>query len=599
MTTDRRMSPSARRRARSQAAGGSDPALIAFFSMEVAIDDAMPTFSGGLGVLAGDFLRSAADLSLPLIGVTLMYRKGYFTQSLDDAGRQTEAPVGWSPEAVLEPLGPRTTVEVNGREVGIKAWRRVVEGVSGARASLYLLDTDLEENAPADREITDRLYGGDQGHRLRQEIVLGVGGLAMLEALGYRASIFHMNEGHCSLLTLGLLESEMAASSDRRSDPTDDDVEAVRARCKFTTHTPVAAGHDRFPVDLVRSVLGPRRSELLSKIGCLEDNTLNMTELALRLSGFANAVSLRHREVSRRLFPEARLASITNGVHLGTWVAPAMGRVFDEQVPGWRADNSLLRYVGRTDVDQLAEAHRESKRMLVELVQRSARRSLDREALTVGLARRATSYKRTTLVFSDLDRLREIAARYGPLQIICSGKAHPNDEAGKELISRVFLAASALRGQVEVVFLEGYDLQIAKLLCAGSDLWLNTPERPYEASGTSGMKAAANGVPSLSVLDGWWVEGCIDGVTGWAIGGLDPGATVGAESEGAEDPDDAEALYSTLGEVICPMFYGERERFLSISRSCIALNATFFNGERMVREYATSAYGIMNVPWMG
>jgi glycogen phosphorylase len=573
--------------------------LVAFFSMEVAIDDAMPTFSGGLGVLAGDFLRSAADLSLPLIGVTLLYRQGYFAQSVDEAGRQTEEPVQWSPETVLEPLAPRATVEVNGRDVVIRAWRRVIEGISGARVLLYLLDTDLEENTPADREITDRLYGGDQEHRLRQETVLGFGGLAMLEALGYRASIFHMNEGHCSLLTLGLLESQMGAAPDRQTDPTADDVAAVRARCKFTTHTPVAAGHDRFPVDLVRSVLGPKRSELLSKIGCLEDNTLNMTDLALRLSGFANAVSLTHREVSRRMFPEAKLASITNGVHLAAWVAPAMARLFDEQVPGWRADNALLRYVGRTDIDRLAHAHRESKRMLLDLVHRDTGKSLDPEALTVGLARRATSYKRTTLVFSDLDRLREIAEQRGPLQVICSGKAHPNDQAGKQLISRIFLAASLLRPHVEVVFLEGYDLQLARLLCAGSDLWLNTPLRPYEASGTSGMKAAANGVPSLSVLDGWWVEGYIDGVTGWAIGGFDPRAGIGTEGQGAEDAEDAEALYRKLGELICPMFYEEPERFLSVSRSCIALNATFFNAERMVREYAMSAYGIMNVPWIG
>jgi len=551
-------------------------AEIAFFSMEVALDDALPTFAGGLGVLAGDFLRSAADLALPVVGVTLVYRHGYFIQHLDTSGRQSESPVSWSPQDVLEPLPERVSLEMSGRVVNVRAWRRLIRGQSGAEVPLYLLDTDLAENAAGDRTVTDQLYAGGQEHRLHQEVVLGLGGLAMLGALGYEPVTFHMNEGHCSLLTLGLMEALLAPGSA----PSEKDIDAVRKQCVFTTHTPVPAGHDRFPEGLVRSVLGPRRSELLSQVGTLTSGSLNMTDLGMRLSDFTNGVSLRHGEVSRTTFPEVGVRSITNGVHADSWAGAALQRLFDRDLPGWRAQNDLLRYATGIDLADLEEAHRECKTELIDTVQRSTGLALEPDALTIGLARRATPYKRTALLFSNLERLRALVETYGPLQVVCSGKAPPGDEGGKALIAEIVAAGERLRGVVKVVFLEGYSLSLAKVLCAGSDVWLNTPAKPNEASGTSGMKAALNGVPSLSILDGWWIEGCIEGITGWAIG------------DHTTDGDDASALYDKLEQVVAPLFYRDRHAFLVIMRNAIALNGSFFNTERMVREYSLSAYGL-------
>jgi starch phosphorylase len=544
--------------------------------MEVALDDALPTFAGGLGVLAGDFLRSAADLALPVVGVTLVYRHGYFIQHLDTSGRQSESPVSWSPQDVLEPLPERVSLEMSGRVVNVRAWRRLIRGQSGAEVPLYLLDTDLAENAAGDRTVTDQLYAGGQEHRLHQEVVLGLGGLAMLGALGYEPVTFHMNEGHCSLLTLGLMEALLAPGSA----PSEKDIDAVRKQCVFTTHTPVPAGHDRFPEGLVRSVLGPRRSELLSQVGTLTSGSLNMTDLGMRLSDFTNGVSLRHGEVSRTTFPEVGVRSITNGVHADSWAGAALQRLFDRDLPGWRAQNDLLRYATGIDLADLEEAHRECKTELIDTVQRSTGLALEPDALTIGLARRATPYKRTALLFSNLERLRALVETYGPLQVVCSGKAPPGDEGGKALIAEIVAAGERLRGVVKVVFLEGYSLSLAKVLCAGSDVWLNTPAKPNEASGTSGMKAALNGVPSLSILDGWWIEGCIEGITGWAIG------------DHTTDGDDASALYDKLEQVVAPLFYRDRHAFLVIMRNAIALNGSFFNTERMVREYSLSAYGL-------
>lgn len=548
---------------------------VAYFSMEIAIADALPTFSGGLGVLAGDYLLSAADLAAPITAVTLCYRGGYFAQHVDARGQQHELPVVWSPESHLEPLTAQVSIELFGREVRIGAWRYRLIGYDGAELDVVFLDTDVEGNDDDARSITDRLYGGDEHHRLAQEAVLGLGGVAMLAALGIDpVTTYHLNEGHSAFLTLALLQSELQSGSDLAAA-----VAAVRDRCAFTTHTPVPAGHDRFETPLVEAGLGHARCALLGELGLLEDGWLNMTELSLALSGFANAVSLRHGEVSREMFPHASIRSVTNGVHVGRWAAPSVAALFDRHLPGWRGDNSLLRYAGGIELDELDAAHRVAKAALLGAVAERSAKRLDPDALTIGLARRATPYKQTALVFSDLDRLRAIAEDAGPLQVICSGKAHPRDEPGKELIARIVAAAKALEGAVDVVFLEDYDLELAALLVGGSDLWLNNPVKPHEASGTSGMKAALNGVPSLSVLDGWWIEGCVEGVTGWAIGDHELG-------------DDAELLYAKLGDVVAPLYRTAPAAYLEVMRQAIALNGSFFNTERMVREYATAAYDL-------
>ncbi len=547
---------------------------VAYFSMEIGIDAAVPTYSGGLGVLAGDMLRAAADLGIDMVGVTLLYRKGYFRQRLDPAGNQIESPDEWSPDA-LERMDARVGVAVEGRTVHVAAWRYRIRGADGHTISVFFLDTDLDGNDPAARSLTDSLYGGDPRHRLCQEAILGLGGVAMLRALGYDdVTTFHMNEGHSALLTLGLLR-EMLGEHDGTAVP-----EAVRAavrrRCVFTTHTPVPAGQDQFPIDLVRQVLGGETADCLAATGCCPSATLNMTAFALFFSHYVNGVAMRHGEISRGMFPNYPVNSITNGVHAATWTADPFLALFDRHVPEWRRDNLYLRYAVGIPVDEILQAHAACKQALVAEVERRSGVKLDPAACTLGFARRATGYKRFDLLFRDIDRLRRIADAAGAFQVVFAGKAHPRDDGGKDQIRRVFDAARALGGKPRVVYLEGYDTALARVLCAGVDVWVNTPQRPQEASGTSGMKAAVNGVPSLSVLDGWWVEGCVDGVTGWSI--------------------DAASLYDRLERTVVPLVTRDPDGYGRMMRSVIALNASFFNTQRMLAQYVRNAYRPASAP---
>lgn len=568
---------------------------IAYFSMEIGLEPALPTYSGGLGVLAGDSLRAAADMRIPTVGVTLVHRKGYFYQRLDAQGSQTEEPVEWAPDDYLTPLPPQVTVTLEGRPVRIRGWQYDLVGVTGFHVPVLLLDTDLPENTPDDRRLTDSLYGGDERYRLMQEAVLGVGGVRLLRALGHTAiDRFHMNEGHAALLGLELLNEEARA---RQKPPIDPAVlDAVRHRCVFTTHTPVAAGHDTFAIDLVRRVLEPA---LIEPYACGEakelmchDDRLNMTYLGFNLSHFINGVAKRHGEVSRQLFGHYPIDAITNGVHAATWVAPPIADLFDQHVPGWREDNFSLRYAVSISPERIREAHRHAKRDLTEFVNRETNAGFDVDVLTIGFARRATAYKRPDLILTDLDRLRRIATQVGPVQLVFAGKAHPRDAAGKDLVREIFKALAALRPTVPAVYLPNYDMQLCGLMAAGVDLWLNTPRPPLEASGTSGMKAALNGVPSLSILDGWWLEGCIEGVTGWAIG-TDAATRANMPNmppTAEERARDAAALYEKLEQVIVPMFYKEPARFAEVMRHAIALNGSFFNTQRMMQQYVAKAY---------
>jgi starch phosphorylase len=555
-------------------------ANVAYFSMEIALQAELPTYAGGLGVLAGDTLRSAADLGLSLAGVTLAHRKGYFQQQLDSQGNQTEADAPWAPEKALEPAEATVSVVIEGREVKIRAWRFTVVGIGGHRVPVYLLDTDLAENSAWDRTLTDYLYGGDERYRLCQEAVLGIGGVRMLEALGYDGvPTFHMNEGHSALLALALLEQRMGGGPPRT--PSEADVEAVRERCVFTTHTPVPAGTDRFAPGLVRQVLGDARADALENSGCCQGGVLNMTYLALRFSRYINGVAMRHGELSQGMYPRYPIRAITNGVHAVTWTAPAFRALYDRHVPEWRRDNQYLRYAVGIPPEEIADAHRQAKAALLEQVRTATGVGLDPNVMTLGFARRATGYKRADLIFSNLDRLRSLAQRAGPLQMIFAGKAHPRDEGGKEMIRRVFTAARSLEGVIPIVYLADYDLRWGQWMTSGADLWLNTPHRPYEASGTSGMKAALNGVPSLSVPDGWWYEGHFEGVTGWDVGHEEP----------SEDPvAEADSLYEKLELLILPMFYARRSQYVEVMRSTIALNGSFFNTQRMMGQYALNAY---------
>jgi len=554
--------------------------IIAYFSMEICLDQAIPTYSGGLGVLAGDTLRSAADLRLPVVGVTLLHRTGYFRQHIDAEGNQSESAVEWKPEELLQELPERTTVTIEGREVQVRAFRYLVRGVTGHDVPVLLLDTALPENAEQDRTLTNALYGGDARYRLSQEIVLGMGGAQMLRCAGFTGDVrYHMNEGHSALLLAALLEWRLEGR--KPFELTDADLEWVRRQCVFTTHTPVPAGHDRFPGDMVNAVLGVPRRELLEAAKCLEGSDLNMTHLALRLSRFVNGVAMKHREVSVAMFPGFPIDSITNGVHAGTWTSPAFQRLFDRRIPEWRTDNLYLRYAVSIPLPDIRAAHDEAKQEFLAEVARRTGVELDAKVFTLGFARRATPYKRADLMFSDVERLAHLAEKVGPLQIVFGGKAHPHDGGGKDLIRRIHQAASALAGRVQVVYLENYEMALAAKMVAGVDLWVNNPMKPLEASGTSGMKAAMNGVPSLSVLDGWWIEGHVEGVTGWSIGS--------SESD-IDQSKDAQDLYLKLERVILPLFYGLPFAYAEVMRGAIALNGSFFNTQRMVEQYVRNAY---------
>lgn len=558
--------------------------VVAYFSMEIALDARMPTYSGGLGVLAGDTLRSAADLGVPIVAITLLHRKGYFTQTLDGAGNQYEQPQHWNPEAMLREMDGRALVQIEGRNVYVRAWRHTILGISGETVTVYLLDTDLPENAPEDRRLTDYLYGGDIRYRLAQEIVLGLGGLEILRKLGHSdIEAYHMNEGHSALLGLGLLERRLAQSFAGRIKQLD--VDSVRRLCIFTTHTPVPAGHDQFPRDLVERVLGEERSGLLTESNSWDGETLNMTYLALRFSGYVNGVAMRHGEVSRGMFPKYSINAITNGVHAVTWTAESFHQLFDRSLPGWRQDNNYLRYAISIPLEQVRQAHLEAKQNLISEVQVATGVVLDPNIFTIGFGRRASTYKRADLLFRNPARLKAIAEKVGPIQLVYAGKAHPRDEGGKAIIRGVFNGAASVAGSIRTAYVQNYDLRWGLLLTSGVDLWLNTPMRPQEASGTSGMKAALNGVPSFSVLDGWWVEGHIEGITGWSIG-----------DEDADDSEEVTVLYDKLEREIVPMFYGRPQRYTEIMRSAIALNGSFFNTQRMVRQYVSNAYTHRELP---
>ncbi|MGP8175342.1 MAG: alpha-glucan family phosphorylase [Terracidiphilus sp.] len=549
---------------------------VAYFSMEIAINPAMPTYSGGLGVLAGDTMRSAADVGIPLVAFTLLHRKGYFQQHLDAKGVQSEDIQPWNPSDFCVEEPARVTVSVEGRIVTVRAWRYEMVGRYGHMLPIYLLDTDLEENSGWDRGLTDHLYGGDTNYRLQQEIVLGMGGARMASALGHDVNVYHMNEGHAALLTLALLESQLAGGP--LGAVTEADIEQVRRKCVFTTHTPVPAGHDRFSTEQTIRILGGDRTARLEKLGCFRDGMLNMTLLALRFSRYANGVTIQHAKVTRGMFPEFAIDSITNGVHGPTWISEPMQQLLDANFASWRRDILYLRNAIDLPENDILAAHARAKGELLAEVATRTGLVLNPEVLTLGFARRVATYKRATLLFTDPARLARIAAA-GGLQIIYAGKAHPQDDPGKALIQQVFQdAASFSNDLLRIVYLENYDWDLGALMTAGVDVWVNTPRRPYEASGTSGMKAAMNGVPSLSILDGWWIEGCIEGYTGWAI------------EDGANDAEEANSLYNKLETAVVPLFLQAPQEWARLMRNTLAFNGSYFNTNRMVKQYTRNAY---------
>jgi glycogen phosphorylase len=570
--------------------GGEAGFQVAYFCMEFGIGEELPVYSGGLGVLAGDHLKAAADLGVPLVAVGLLYRMGYFRQSIDGDG-QEERYVEIDPEQCGLTLerdvggGPVTvTVDLAGEPVRAQIWRTEAAGVP-----LLLLDTDVEGNSEGARRITDTLYGGDREHRLRQELVLGVGGPRALAALGIAPSVFHVNEGHAAFLAIERLR--VAVEGGR---PRDEALDAIRASTVFTTHTPVPAGNERFGSDLVRRYTERLAGEAglswekFSVLGSAPgDDCFGLTPLALRTSARANGVSVLHGEVAREMWAgldhAAPIGAVTNGVHFGTWIGPRLRELLAEAGVELDAPPGEQHWERARDLDRdaLAGVLSAQKRALVERVVPAA--GLTPDALTIGFARRFATYKRAGLIFSDRERLRRLlhdADR--PVQLVVAGKAHPADAAGKELIRRVIEYARADGVSSRVAFLPDYDMALAKVIVRGVDIWLNTPRRPQEASGTSGMKAALNGAVNVSTLDGWWAEGYAPAI-GWAIDGGE------RDEEDDQDAADAEALYRILEQEVVPSF-AERRGWLDRVVASIAAVGERFGADRMVREYAEGYY---------
>ena len=549
---------------------------IAYFSMEIGIRPEIHTYSGGLGVLAGDAARSAADLDLPMVFVTLASREGYLRQKIDKEGNQVDGPDPWKPETYTQPLGAMVAVAVEGRTVWIRAWLYELKSPLGRQVPIILLDTNVAENAAQDRAITNRLYGGNEIDRIKQEIVLGIGGEHMLRALGFAIRTYHLNEGHAAFLALSLLLRHRHHGAADNEGPLAYDVDRVRQQCVFTTHTPVEAGHDRFDYDDVRRVLGDfiELDQLKLLAGA---DRLNVTRLALNLSAFVNGVARKHAETAQSMFPEYAVRAVTNGAHGPTWTHSRIAALVEGVAPHWVSEPVSLVKADEIDPKALWSAHRQAKRELIAEIKRISGVAMDLDAPLIGFARRMTGYKRPDLLFSDLDLLRVIHARH-PFGLVMAGKAHPRDQQGKDLIRAIHAHIRELP-DVPIAFLPNYDMRLAAKLVAGTDVWLNTPLPPYEASGTSGMKAAFNGVLNFSVLDGWWLEGWDEGVTGWAIG-----------AEWEQSDAHAADLYQKLGDTVLPLYYKDRDRWIWMMRQSIAKIGSVFNSQRMMRRYATEAY---------
>lgn len=539
---------------------------IAYFSAEIGISSSLPTYSGGLGVLAGDHIKAAADLGLDMCAITLLYREGYFKQRINGEGVQIETYPRFDPHPLLKKLDVKFTLRLRDRDVWIQAYQFDYLGNQGKIIPIYFLDTDFKDNSPDDRNISLRLYSGDKDHRILQEAILGFGGTELLAQIGLdRIETYHMNEGHCSFLVLNLLEKFNG------------DVEAVKKRCHFTTHTPVPAGHDHFTKTRVKKLLHGLIPENLQLPSLVKNGRLHMTELGLYFSRSANGVSKLHGEVAREQFPWSDIGHITNGVHHSYWVGSPFKKLFDRYLPEWRSKPERLMDVNKIPDDEIWEAHITRKKYLLGYASSQVQKGLDRDTLTIGFARRVATYKRAQLLFQDMERLLEIGQ--GKIQVVYSGKAHPNDAEGKDIIRQIVSKANKMFGEIKIIFLENYNMWLGHIITSGVDLWLNTPLRPNEASGTSGMKATLNGVPNLSVLDGWWAEGCNDGINGWAIG--DP--------DHPDDEKDAANLYSILENEVLPAYYNDQKKWISIMKEAIKTGVNF-TAQRMVNEYVENYY---------
>lgn len=530
---------------------------VAYFSMEVGLTAKIPTYAGGLGILAGDLLKASADAHFPMVGVTLLTKHGYFYQNVK-TGKQEEEPVSWRVDDFLKPTDAKVFVEINHEPVAVGAWLCEIFSPDGYLVPLFFLHTDCPENSENSRKITDFLYGAGKEYRLKQEIVLGIGGTRILKQMGFNElEKYHMNEGHSSLLAMEL-KREL------------NDIHIVKNMCIFTTHTPVPAGHDKFDIKLAEKLLEKNIFDLLPQ-EYKDEGILNMTALALDYSGYINGVAKKHTEISKSMFPNYPIHSVTNGVHTQSWVSSHFAYLFDKYTPGWRLDPDNLKNADLIPLEEVWKAHFECKKQIIDFANAYTNAGLDYDFFTLGWARRFTSYKQPEMLLENIEKLKSIADKTGPIQIIYAGKAHPADDTGKEIIEKTILLSKELRDKVTMVYLPNYDIYLAKFVTSGVDVWLNTPTPPQEASGTSGMKCAVNGVPHLSILDGWWREGCVKDRTGWSF-------------------DTADELYALLEKSIIPRFYQDRKSWQEIMRQTIMINGSYFSSKRMLDDYIRQAY---------
>ena len=554
---------------------------IAYFSMEIGFLDEIPTYSGGLGILAGDTLKSFADLSINVTAITLLSEKGYFYQKFNNQEYQREEDYKWDPKEKLELTDIELTVSIANRDVKIKVWKYYLKGITGFKLPIYFLDTNHQDNDPQAKTYTQHLYGGDIKYRLEQEMVLGIGGIRLLRALQLYPKKYHLNEGHAGFIAYEL-DKELENIPQKQRDL------YIRQLCSFTTHTPVPAGHDRFPQELIREVFPqcPQRFIDLAYEEVNQQHIFSMTRLAIHFSSYVNAVSHKHMLITKDMFPHQHIDFITNGVHTLTWTNKHFVNIYDTYIPDWKRNPLELRKALHIPVQELLSAHDKAKEELVSFINSQYNAGFETDVFTLCFARRATAYKRALLLFEDKERLKKISQEVGKIQIIFAGKAHPRDEEGKKIIQKIRQLIPFLSPQINMIFLDNYTMYTAKLLISGVDLWLNTPQRGLEASGTSGMKAAHNGVPSLSILDGWWIEACVEGQTGWAIGKEEEFSTNYEKNNHL----DAQEIYKKLERFIIPMYYHNKKAYGAILRSTIAINATYFNTYRMVKQYLVRAY---------
>ncbi|QQG47607.1 MAG: alpha-glucan family phosphorylase [Candidatus Woesebacteria bacterium] len=560
---------------------------VAYFSMEVMLETDIPTYAGGLGVLAGDLLRSCSDLEIPACGVTLVYSGNTFDQVINSDGTQNFKESNWQKLDQLTKLENQIEIEILKTQVKIDCWRYDMVGHNGFVVPVFLLDTDISQNPDWARNITKNLYDGNGDTRISQEIVLGVGGVKMLASLGYtKIKNYHMNEGHAGFVPLALLEKHNFKD------------EEVKKLCLFTTHTPVPEGHDKFDYNLAYKYAEKYLPWHIKKLG--GGDALDMTTLALNMSKVSFAVSQKHKKVSENLFKGYKFDYVTNGIHLPSWVSPSFQDLYNEFLPGWEKNPEILSEAPeKISNDALWTVHKESKRALINYVnahltsvasEQEKQKPRDDElfdlsTLTLSLARRPVAYKRPLLLYSDLERFIRIGV--GKLQIIQCGKSHPGDDVSQSFVKEIVRISKKLRSILKVVYLENYSPKIARLLVSGSDLWLNTPRRPLEASGTSGMKAAANAILNFSILDGWWIEGFkMNPAAGFSIGPSDESVT-----PSNDDTIDSVDLYDKLQWEIIPMYYNHRSEWIKRMKNAITL-ASYFNTNRVAKEYQDKGWNL-------